>query len=154
MMSLLILESEELDMTDFEHKPLYWKPDPNVGYTVKRRPDGGMNLTFTDASLETLKHWRDFASEHLFGSDRLTRNLYDLRKVEEISEDAIQIAIELNSDPSSRNIRLAVVVTNERVRSAMQRIADLTPVGGVRMAIFEDIDEADIWLNRPIESMV
>ncbi|MGD8753344.1 MAG: STAS/SEC14 domain-containing protein [Anaerolineales bacterium] len=141
-------------MPDFEEKPLNWKPDPNVGYSVTRRADGGMNLTFTDAKKETLQHWHEFASEHLLGSDRLTRNLYDLRQVEEISEDAIQIAIELNADPSSRNIRLAVVVSTERVKLAMQNIADLTPAGGVRMAIFEEIDQAEAWLSRPMELMV
>jgi hypothetical protein len=36
----------------------------------------------------------------------------------------------------------------------MQNIADLTPAGGVRMAIFEDIDQAEAWLSRPMELMV
>ena len=56
--------------------------------------------------------------EHLINSDRLTRNLYDLRLVPDISEEAIQYAIEVNSDPSTRNIRLAVVVATEAVRKS------------------------------------
>ena len=67
-----------------EPKPLNWKPATGIGYTVIRRPDGGMALTFTDLSDATIQHWRDFALEHLFGSDRLTRNLYDLRQIKEI----------------------------------------------------------------------
>ena len=141
-------------MSETNQKPLHFTPDPNAGYTVTRRPDGGMHLTFTDVNQQTLEHWRDFSAEHLLGSDRLTRNLYDLRKVERISERAIKIAVELNSDPSTRNIRLAVVVADEDVRKAIQDVADLTPAGGARMKIFDDIDEAEAWLNRPIEQMI
>lgn len=139
-------------MTD--SKPLYFTPDPSVGFTAERPEDGGMNLLFEDINSETLGHWRNFAEEHLIGSDRLVRNLYDLRKVEHISERAIQIAIELNSDPSTRNIRLAVVVKDDAVKDAIQKISDLTPAGGARMEIFTDIDEAEKWLIRPMASMV
>lgn len=62
-----------------EIKPLHWQPKAGIGYSVTRRADGGMNLTFTDLSEATLADWREFAYEHLLGSDRLTRNLYDLR---------------------------------------------------------------------------
>ncbi len=141
-------------MKEANQKPLHFTPDPNAGYTVTRRPDGGMHLTFTDVNERTLEHWRDFSAEHLLGSDRLTRNLYDLRKVEQISERAIKIAIELNSDPSTRNIRLAVVVANNKVRTAIQTIADQTPAGGARMMIFTELDEAEAWLKRPIEQMI
>jgi hypothetical protein len=137
-----------------DQKPLYFTPDPNVGFTAERRSDGGMNLVFKDVTHKTLGHWHQFAEEHLLGSDRLVRNLYDLRQVERLSEEAIQVAIELNSDPSTRNIRLAVVVANDEVRRAIQTISDLSASSGSRMAIFTDIDEAEDWLNRPIESMV
>ena len=58
-----------------EIKPLNWTPKPGVGFTVVRREDGGMNLTFTDLSDSTLNDWRGFAMDHLLGSDRRTRNL-------------------------------------------------------------------------------
>ncbi len=139
-------------MTD--QKPLYFKPDPNIGFMAERRADGGMNLTFKDVSRETLGHWHQFAEEHLLGSDRLVRNRYDLRQVEHISKEAVQVAVELNSDPSTRNIRLAVVVANDEVRLAIQKVGDLSASGGSRMAIFTDLDSAETWLNRPMESMV
>jgi hypothetical protein len=135
-------------------KPLFFSPDPSVGFTVERREDGGMNLIFNDINAKTLDAWHQFAEEHLIGSDRLVRNLYDLRQIDNISERAIQIAVELNSDPSTRNIRLAVVVQNDALKDAVQKIADLTPVGGARMGIFADIDEAEAWLSRPMASMV
>lgn len=137
-----------------EQKQLHFTPDPDAGYTVTRREDGGMNLTFTNVNERTLEHWHDFSAEHLLGSDRLTRNLYDLRQVIRVSERAVQYAVELNNDPSSRNIRLAVVVADERVRAAVQKIADLTPGGGARMAIFTNLEEAEAWLARPMESMI
>ena len=62
-----------------EIKPLNWTPKPGVGFTVVRRDDGGMTLTFTDLSDATLNEWREFAMEHLLGVDRRTRNLYDIR---------------------------------------------------------------------------
>jgi hypothetical protein len=141
-------------MMDLESKPLKFTPEPGVGFTAERREDGGMNLTFDDVNSETLGNWRVFAEEHLIGSDRLVRNLYDLRKVDQISERAIQIAVEINSDPSTRNIRLAVVVKDDEVRDAIQNISDLTAVGGARMEIFTEIDEAEKWLSRPMASMV
>jgi hypothetical protein len=141
-------------MSQPELKPLKWIPTPGVGYTVTRRSDGGMHYVFTDVSLTTLKHWREFALEHLLDSDRLTTNLYDLRQVERLTNEAIQVAVEVNSDPSVRNIRLAVVVANERVRQALQEIDALSAGGGVEMAIFTDIDEAVVWLDRPLTHVV
>ena len=135
-------------------KPLHFSPDPSVGFTAERRSDGGMNLFFSDVTSDTLGHWQKFADEHLLGSDRLVRNLYDLRKVDHLSERAVQIAVALNSDPSTRNIRLAVVVASEGVKTAIQKVSDLTSSGGARMGIFTDVAEAEEWLNRPMESMV
>ena len=138
-----------------ELKPLNWKPEPGIGYTVVRRPDGGMALTFTDLSDATIKHWHDFALEHLLGSDRLTRNLYDLRKVGTIPEKAIHTAIDVNSDPGARNIRLAVVVANEGVANAIREIAALTlPETAAAIKIFTDLAEADAWLSRPLDQIV
>jgi len=125
-----------------------------VGYTVVRRPDGGMHFTFTDVSPTTVKHWREFALEHLLDSDRLTRNLYDLRQIQELPEEAIQYAVEVNNDPSVRNIRLAVVATNEAVKDSLRRIAALTRPGGVEMSMFSTIEEAEAWLNRPLTLLV
>jgi len=141
-------------MADVDIKPLNWNPDPNIGYTVVRRPDGGMHYTFTDVKPATLNHWRAFALEHLLNADRLTRNLYDVRQVDYISPEAIQYAIEVNSDPSARNIRLAVVVAGEEVRKAIQEIDYLTTPSGVEMAIFTDLDEAEAWLDRPLTLLV
>lgn len=137
-------------MDDEEIKPLNWIPEPGIGYTVVRRPDGGMHFTFTDVSPKTLNHWREFSLQHLYDSDRLTRNLYDLRQIAALPEEAVQIAVEVNSDPATRNIKLAVVVSNEQVKEAVQRIADLTTVSGIEMHLFTDISEAEAWLNRPL----
>ena len=137
-----------------DKKPLNFTPDPSVGFTAERRADGGMNLVFHDVTHATLGHWHQFAEEHLLGSDRLVRNLYDLRQVERLSDEAIQVALELNSDPSTRNIRLAVVVSSDTVRESIQKINDLSASGGSRMAIFTNLEDAEAWLNRPIESMV
>ncbi|MBN1537478.1 MAG: hypothetical protein JW908_12145 [Anaerolineales bacterium] len=141
-------------MTGENLKPLNWTPTPNIGYTVHRRSDGGMHYTFTDVSRETLKHWRDFSVEHLMDSDRLTRNLYDLRQIAEIPDEAIDIAVELANDPSARNIRLAVVVADEQTQKAIQELAALIRPGGLEMGIFIDVDEADRWLNRPLTQVV
>ena len=141
-------------MTNDSKKPLFWEQDPEIGYTVERRPDGGMNIHFARVDRETLMHWREFALQHLFNSDRLTRNLYDLRDLESLPDEAIEFALEANSDPSTRNIRLAVVVANDSVAQAMRRVADLSkpaPGGGAEMKIFTDIAEAENWLERPLE---
>jgi len=140
-------------MSENEVKPLRWTPDPNAGYTVERRSDGGLNVCFSAVTPATLKHWREFALDHLLDSDRLTRNLYDLRAIDSLSEEAVEYAIEVNNDPSVRNIRLAVVVGNERVAQAVHEIAALT-TGGVDMAVFRDMESAEAWLNRPLTLVV
>jgi hypothetical protein len=137
-------------VSDADIKPLNWNEDPNVGYSVERRSDGGMQYTFNDASHTTLEHWRRFSMDHLIESDRLTTNLYDLRKIDKLPEEAIVYALEVSSDPSTRNIRLAVVLANEQVREAVEEIAALTPPGGLRIGIFTDLDEAEAWLARPL----
>ena len=102
-------------------KPLNWSHEPGIGYHVVRRDDGGMHYVFTDLSDATVAHWRSFANEHLLDADRLTRNLYDLRQVDQISERVIGVAIEANSDPSARKIRIAVVVANDTVADAIRK---------------------------------
>jgi hypothetical protein len=138
-----------------EPKPLNWKPEPGIGYSVVRRPDGGMALTFTDLSDATIRHWHDFALEHLLGMDRLTRNLYDLRKVKDIPEKAIHTAIEVNSDPAARNIRVAVVVNSEKVANSIRDMYYRTlPETSAAIKIFSDMDAAEAWLSRPLDQMV
>ncbi|HJQ14385.1 MAG TPA: hypothetical protein VJ830_06515 [Anaerolineales bacterium] len=135
-------------------KPLNWTPKPGVGFTVVRREDGGMTLTFSDLSDATLNEWRDFAMEHLLGVDRRTRNLYDLRAVREIPEKAIRMAVEANSDPSARNIRVAVVVADASVTDAIRDVAALAlPASASAMKIFADLDEAEAWLARPLDQI-
>ena len=137
-----------------EVKPLNWTQKPGVGFTVVRREDGGMNLTFTDLSDSTLNDWRGFAMDHLLGSDRRTRNLYDLRAVQEIPEKAIRAAVEANSDPSARNIRVAVVVADDKVAEAVRNVAALALAGSASaMKIFSDIDEAESWLSRSLDQI-
>ena len=137
-----------------EIKPLNWTPKPGVGFTVVRRDDGGMTLTFTDLSDATLKDWRNFAMEHLLGMDRRTRNLYDLRSVKEIPEQAIRMAVEANSDPSARNIRVAVVVADQKVADAIRSVGALALAGTASaMKIFSDINEAEAWLARSLDQI-
>jgi hypothetical protein len=141
-------------MSDAETKPLKWTPAPGLGYTVSRRADGGLNVIFTDITHETLAHWRTFALEHLLDSDRLTRNLYDLRQVQELPEEAIPYALEVSNDPSVRNIRMAVLVSSQEVAQLIMEIAALTTNGGIEMAIFTDESEAEAWLDRPLTLLV
>lgn len=136
-----------------ELKPLNWQPKPGVGMNVVRREDGGMTLTFTDLSESTLSDWYEFASEHLLGSDQRVRNLYDLRQVQDIPEKAIRMAVELNTDPSTRNIRLAVVVSSEKVMAAIQDIAALSGGDSAYMRLFTDFNEAESWLARPLDHL-
>jgi hypothetical protein len=137
-----------------EIKPLNWAPKPGVGLSVVRREDGGMNLTVTDLSDATLNDWRDFAMEHLLGSDRRTRNLYDLRAVKEIPEKAIRMAVEVNSDPSARNIRVAVVVADEKVAAAIREVTALAlPETAAALKLFTNINEAEAWLVRPLDQI-
>jgi hypothetical protein len=137
-----------------EIKPLNWTPKPGVGLAVIRRGDGGMTLTFTDLSDATLTDWREFALEHLMGASGRTRNLYDLRAVKEIPEKAIRAAVEANSDPSARNIRVAVVVADDTVAEAIRSVAALALAGTASaMKIFTDINEAEAWLARPLDQI-
>jgi len=140
-------------MTDM--KPLNWEPQPGIGYHVVRRPDGGMHYTFTDLSEQTILHWQEFAHEHLLGADRLTRNLYDLRQVKEVSEMAVRAAVEVDSDPSARNIRLAVVVADQQVADAIRKIAALAlPQTSAAIKLFTNLEEAEAWLSRPLDQIV
>jgi hypothetical protein len=137
-----------------EIKPLNWTPKPGVGLSVVRRGDGGMTLTFTDLSDATINDWRNFALEHLLTVDRRTRNLYDLRAVKEIPEKAVRMAVEANSDPAARHIRVAVVVADENVARSVREVGSLALAGTASaMKIFTDINEAEAWLGRPLDQI-
>ena len=139
-------------MTD--PKPLNWTSEPGIGYTVIRRGDGGMSLTFCVLSYSSMEHWHQFALEHLLGADRRTRNLYDLRAVKEIPEKAVRMAVEANSDPSARNIRVAVVVASDAVADGIRKVAALAETETASaMKIFTDINEAEAWLARPLDQI-
>lgn len=137
-----------------ELKPLNWKPKPGIGYTVARRADGGMNLTFTDLSDATLADWHEFATEHLMNSDRLTRNLYDLRDVQHLPEKAIKMAVEVNSDPSTRNLRVAVLVASEEVRQSIRDVAAGAVGSGAAIRIFTSMAEAEAWLMKSMDQII
>ena len=139
-------------MTDL--KPLNWTSKPGLGYSVARRADGGMNLTFTDLSDATIADWREFAFEHLMGSDRLTRNMYDLRDVKDFPEHAIKLAVEVNSDPSTRNLRVAVLVATEASREAIMNVAAGAVGSGAAIRIFTSMAEAESWLTKSMEQLV
>ena len=135
-------------------RPLNWVPKAGIGYTVSRRADGGMNITFTDLSENTIADWREFAIEHLMNSDRLTRNLYDLREVSDITEKAIKIAVEVNSDPSTRNLRVAVLVASEEARQAILNVAAGAVGSGAAIRIFTRLAEAESWLLKSMEQII
>jgi hypothetical protein len=137
-------------MSNLQLKPLKFIPNPDAGFTAQRRPDGGMYIVFEKVTHTTLEEWRRFATAHLEESDRLTTNLYDLRQVSSLSEEAIRYAVEVNSDPSVRNIRLAVVVATDAMRHALKEIDALSGGYGVEMGVFTDIEQAEKWLDRPL----
>lgn len=128
--------------------------DSDAGFVAERRDDGGLQVTFENVTEKTLRKWREFAFEHLIDSTRLTRNLYDLRKVKKLPGEAINYAIEVNNDPSVRNIRLAVVVSTEEVKQAITEIEALTAPGGAEIEIFTDIDDAEKWLSKPLTELI
>ncbi len=133
-------------------KPLNWKAEPGIGYTVTRREDGGMNYVFSDLTPPTVAHWKKFAEEHLFEADRLTRNLYDLRDVQDFPEEAMRSAIRLNSDPSARKIRLAVVVASEAVADGIRKVAALADTNfAAAIHIYTSVEEAEAWLVQPLD---
>jgi hypothetical protein len=137
-----------------EPKPLNWTAAPEAGYSVVRREDGGLTLTFTDLSEATMQHWHKFALDHLLDSDRRTRNLYDLRAVKEIPEAAIRMAVDANSDPSARNIRVAVVVADEKIAGGIRNVAARAETNlASALKIFTDINEAETWLARPLDQI-
>ncbi len=135
-------------------RSLNWQQKSGIGYTVSRRADGGMNLVFTDLLDATLADWREFAFEHLMGSDRLTRNLYDLRDVQDISQKAIKMAVEVNSDPSTRNLRVAVLVASDAAREAIMDVAAGAVASGAAIRIFTSMAEAEAWLMRSMEQII
>jgi hypothetical protein len=141
-------------MSQVEPKPLEDAPGPEAGFTVTRRADGGMAFQFTNISKQTLQRWREFSLAHLENSDRLTTNLYDLRHIDQIPEEAVRYALEVNSDPAVRNIRLAVVVATEQVRDALLEIDALSAGYGVEMEVFTSLEAAETWLNRPLTLLV
>lgn len=144
----------DIDMPTEHVKPFKMTPASDWGFTAARRSDGGMHLAFHDISHKTLRYWREFALAHLEDSDRLTTNLYDLRSVGELNEEAIRYAVEVNQDPSVRHIRLAVLVANDAVRDALLQIDALSAGYGVEMAIFTGLAEAEVWLSRPLTQVV
>ncbi len=139
-------------MTD--PKPFLVPPpaDATIGYSVTRRPDGGMHYVFTATDEATLLHWREFAARHLEQADHNTRNLYDLRRLTELPEKALRFALEAASDPGARNVRTAIVVSRGEFVPAFDEIAALSEHGNFR--VFTDTAEAEDWLTQPFSRLL
>ncbi len=135
-------------------KPFNWPPpdDPRIGYTVTRRPDGGMHYVFTKADLPTLQHWREFALRHLQTADHNTRNLYDIRLIADLSEAARQFALEVANDPAARNVRTAVVVASPEVAEVLDEIMVLSE--RVNLRLFTTLADAEEWLAQPFSRLL
>ena len=135
-------------------KPFVIPPpaDPRIGYTVTRRPDGGMHYVFTQTDRATVEHWREFALRHLQTADHNTRNLYDLRPITAFPEAARHLAVEVADDPAARNVRTAVVVADPRVRAALEEIVALSE--RVNLRLFTDLAEAEAWLAQPFSRLL
>ena len=74
--------------------------------------------------------------------------------VKDIPEKAIRAAVDANSDPSARNIRVAVVVADEAVATSIREIGSQALAGSAAaMKIFTDINEAEAWLARPLDQI-
>jgi hypothetical protein len=82
----------------------------------------------------------------------MNRNLYDLRQVDALPEEAIRLAIEANSDPAARSVRLAIVIADARVAARLQEIAALSM--GAEMRLFTDEAAAEAWLARPFSPVL
>jgi hypothetical protein len=77
-----------------------------------------------------------------------------LRAVKDVPEKAIRMAVDANSDPSARNIRVAVVVADQSVADGIRNVAALAETGlDSAMKIFTDINEAEAWLARPLDQI-
>jgi hypothetical protein len=66
----------------------------------------------------------------------------------------MQFAVEVNNDPSVRNIRLAVVAEQPEIVAAVQQIAALSGASGVELAVFPDLERAEAWLSRPLTQLL
>ncbi len=133
-------------------KPLDWTAEPERGYTVARRADGGLHVTFHHISPAVLTHWQAFAEQHLRGAERFNRNLYDLRAIKVIPSEAIRLAEDVNADPAARFVRVAVVVSTDPARTALAGLAQLS--AGVELEVFSDLDQAERWLDRPASRLL
>ncbi len=133
-------------------KPLDWTAEPERGYTVARRADGGLHVTFHHLSPAVLAHWQAFAQQHLQGAERFNRNLYDLRAVKAIPPEAIHFAEDVNADPAARFVRVAVVVSTDAARDALAGLAQLS--AGVELEVFSDLAQAERWLDRPASRLL
>jgi hypothetical protein len=135
-------------------KPFVVPPpdDPRIGYTVTRRPGGGMHYVFTQTDRATVEHWREFALRHLQTADHNTRNLYDLRQLAELSEEALRLAREVADDPAARNVRTAVVVASPQVQAVVEEIITLSE--RVNLRLFTDPDQAEAWLAQPFSRLL
>ncbi len=133
-------------------KPLDWTAEPERGYTVARRADGGLHVTFHHLSPPVLAHWQAFAQQHLQGAERFNRNLYDLRAISVIPPEAIRLAEDVNADPAARFVRVAVVVSTDMARAALAGLAQLS--AGVELEVFRDLTQAERWLDRPASRLL
>lgn len=113
-------------------------------FRIEHRPDNIIVVIVEDSSDETVQHWYEFSMADMLMYTGPTRIIYDMRKLNTISMNAVRKAIKLRRHPNVHLAYVAVLTTSTTVK-ALVNVALSVNAGG-RFATFTDEDQAVKWL--------
>lgn len=113
-------------------------------FRIENRPDNILVVIVEDCSDETVQHWYEYSMADMLMYTGPTRIIYDMRKLNTISMNAVRKAIKLRRHPNIHLAYVAVLTTSNTVK-ALVNVALSVNAGG-RFATFTDEALAVKWL--------
>ena len=114
-------------------------------FRISHRPDNILVISVEDVSEETVQHWFEYSMADMMGYTGPTRILYDMRRLNSLSMNAVRKAIRLRRHPNIHLAYVAVLTTSTAVK-ALVNVALSVNAGG-RFATFTDEEKAVKWLH-------
>lgn len=114
-------------------------------FRIENREDGIIVVMAEDTSTITVQHWYEYSMADMLMYTGPTKVLYDMRKLNTLSMNAVRKAVKLSKHPNMSLAFFAVLTTNKTIHALVSNALAIR-IGG-QYAFFTDEDKAIAWLH-------
>ncbi len=117
-------------------------------FRIEHRPDNILVIKVEDTTEETVQHWYEYSMADMLMYTGPTRIVYDMRRLNTLSMNAVRKAINLRKHPNAHLAYVAVLTQNATVK-ALVNVALSVQADG-QFAVFTEENQAIAWLYAKV----